>query len=86
MARGRLGRPPLPEDERKRTITVYLGMRVVDSIDHRAAREGLSRNQLIAAILADHFAPGDGLAARGEDPTTRDGTRRAAPELPGARP
>ena len=59
MARGRLGRPPLPEHERKRTITVYLGTRVVDSIDHRAAREGRSRNQLIAAILADHFAPTD---------------------------
>jgi hypothetical protein len=72
MARGRLGRPPLPEDERKRTITVYLGTRVVDSIDHRAAREGRSRNQLIAAILADHFAPAEHSAVHADPAGARD--------------
>jgi hypothetical protein len=55
MARGKLGRPPLPDDERKRTITVYLGTRTVEHIEEQAARTGLSRNHLIATVLADHF-------------------------------
>jgi hypothetical protein len=49
---------------------------VVERIDHRAAREGLSRNQVIAAVLADYFAPADAPSGSG------DGGR----ELPGARP
>ena len=55
MARSKLGRPPLPDGERKRTITVYLGTRTVEKIDQQAAQAGLSRNQVIASALAACF-------------------------------
>ncbi len=58
MARGKLGRPRLPDDERKRTITVYLGTRTVQQIEQQAAQTGLSRNQVIASVLAAHFDDG----------------------------
>ncbi|MGH2347549.1 MAG: ribbon-helix-helix protein, CopG family [Chloroflexota bacterium] len=57
MPRGKLGRPPVPEPLRKRTVTLYLATRMVERIDERAARTGLSRNQLIASVLACHFEP-----------------------------
>ncbi len=55
MPRGKLGRPPVPEPLRKRTVTLYLATRMLERIDAQAARAGLSRNQLIASVLAGHF-------------------------------
>jgi hypothetical protein len=57
MAQGKLGRPPLPEPLRKRTVTLYLATRMLERIDEQAARTGLSRNHVIASVLAGHFEP-----------------------------
>ena len=52
----KLGRPPLPDGERKKTITVYLGTKTVERIEQQAARAGVSRNKVIADALAGYFA------------------------------
>jgi len=56
MAMSKLGRPPLPDGERKKTITVYLGTRTVERIEQLAARAGVSRNKVIADALAGYIA------------------------------
>jgi len=56
MAMSKLGRPPLPDGERKKTITVYLGTKTVERIEQQAARAGVSRNRVIADALAGYFA------------------------------
>lgn len=64
MARDRRGRPPVPEAQRKRTITVYLAARVVRQIELAAEGAGVSRNQLIARVLAAQFGIADGQEGR----------------------
>jgi hypothetical protein len=68
MAGGKLGRPPLPQGERKRTITVYLGTTTVERIEQQALRSGLSRNQVIAGVLARYF--GEGSKGDAEQPAS----------------
>lgn len=55
-SRSGLGRPPLPEDERKDTLTCYLPVRVIERLGELAECQRVSRNKLAARVLSDFVA------------------------------
>lgn len=73
-SRSGLGRPPLPEDERKDSLTCYLPVRVIERLGELAERQRVSRNKLAARVLSDFVAGAEAGAA----PPPSDGRQRAA--------
>lgn len=51
--RSRLGRPPVPEEQRNACLTCYLPARVIARLGVVAERRGTSRNKLAAQILSE---------------------------------
>ncbi len=49
------GRPPLPKEQRRRTITCYLELGTIARLDHLAQAQGRARNELIKEALGGYL-------------------------------
>lgn len=52
----RLGRPPVPEEQRGTTLNCYIPQRVVERLTELARGQRLTRNKLVGRILSDYVA------------------------------